>query len=113
VSTYSVLPLSPTLDTPGPMARCVEDTALLYTLMQGEDPNDFRTRGLPYVDPMPTLKRGVRGLRLARMPEAERKYASADVLAAYDASLEEFARLGAEIVSVDLPFEFADVAALN
>ena len=59
------------------------------------------------------MKRGIRGLRLARMPEAERGFASADVLAAYDASLVEIERLGAEIVDLKLPFGFADVAALN
>ena len=113
ISTYGVLPLSPTLDTPGPMARSVEDTALLYVAMQGPDPLDARTLGLPFTDPMPQLKRGVRGMRLARMPEAERQYASAEVLAAYDASLAELERLGAEIVAIDLPFLFADVAATN
>lgn len=113
VSTHGVLPLSPTLDTPGPMARCVEDAALLYVAMQGEDPLDARTRGLPFTDPMPGLKRGVRGLRLARMPEVERRHSSADVLAAYDRSLAELERLGAQIVGVDLPFLFADVAAFN
>jgi aspartyl-tRNA(Asn)/glutamyl-tRNA(Gln) amidotransferase subunit A len=113
VSTYGVLPLSPTLDTPGPMARSVEDAALLYAVMQGPDPLDPLTRGLPFTDPMPTLKRGVRGLRLARMPQAERQHASADVLAAYDRSLEELERLGAQIVPIDLPFLFADVAAFN
>jgi aspartyl-tRNA(Asn)/glutamyl-tRNA(Gln) amidotransferase subunit A len=113
VSTYGVLPLSPTLDTPGPMARSVEDAALLYVAMQGEDPLDPRTRGLPFTDPMPALRRGVRGLRLARMPEVERYYASAEVLAAYDRSLEELERLGAQIVPVELPFAFADVATAN
>ena len=113
VSTYGVLPLSPTLDSPGPMTRCVEDAALLYAAMQGEDPLDPLTRGLPYVDPMPALKRGVRGMRLGRMPEVERQYACADVLSAYDHSLSELERLGAETVEVDLPFLFADVAAFN
>jgi aspartyl-tRNA(Asn)/glutamyl-tRNA(Gln) amidotransferase subunit A len=113
VSTYGVLPLSPTLDTPGPMARSVEDVALLYMAMQGEDPLDARTRGVPYTDPMPHLRRGVRGLRLARMPEAERQHASTDVLAAYDRSLAELERLGAQIVRIDLPFLFSDVAAAN
>jgi aspartyl-tRNA(Asn)/glutamyl-tRNA(Gln) amidotransferase subunit A len=80
VSTYGVLPLSPTLDTPGPMARSVEDAALLYVAMQGADPLDPLTRGLPYTDPMPTLKRGVRGLRLAGMPDGERQYASSEAL---------------------------------
>ena len=110
VSTYGVLPLSPTLDTPGPMARSVEDAALLYIAMQGADPLDPRTQRLPYADPLPALKRG---LRLARMPETERQYASADVLAAYDASVSELERLGAQIVTIDLPFSFADVAAFN
>ncbi len=113
VSTYGVLPLSPTLDTPGPMARCIEDAALLYLAMQGPDPLDPLTLRLPFTDPMPQLKRGVRGLRLARMPEIERQHASAEVLAAYDASLAELERLGAEIVPIDLPFLFADVGAFN
>jgi len=113
VSTHGVLPLSPTLDTPGTMTRSVEDAALLYVAMQGPDPLDARTLGLAFTDPMPALKRGVRGLRLACMPEPERQHASDDVLAAYDGSLAEVERLGAEVVAVDLPFAFADVAALN
>ena len=113
ISTHGVLPLSPTLDTPGPMARSVEDAALLYVAMQGADPLDARTLRLPFTDPMPQLKRGVRGLRLARMPDVERQHASTEVLAAYDASLAELQRLGAEIVPVALPFRFADVAAFN
>lgn len=113
VSTYGVLPLSPTLDTPGPMARTVEDTALLYAAMQGPDPLDPRTERLPYIDPMPQLKLGLKGMRLARMPDVERSHASPDVLQAYDRSLAELERLGAEIVSIELPFLFADVAAYN
>src|ERR1700736_5641055 len=96
VSTYGILPLSPTLDTPGPLARSVEDAALLYQVMQGPDPLDPRTRGIPPADPMPMLRRGVRGLRLGRMPEAERDGVDGEVLATYDAALEHLERLGAE-----------------
>src|SRR5580700_380388 len=103
VSTYGILPLSPTLDTPGPMARSVEDAALLYQAMQGPDALDPRTRGITPSDPLPMLRRGVRGLRLARLPEAEREGVDGEVLAAYDAALESLARLGAEIVTPDLP----------
>jgi len=38
VSTFGILPLSPTLDTPGPMARSVEDAALLAEWQQVFDP---------------------------------------------------------------------------
>jgi aspartyl-tRNA(Asn)/glutamyl-tRNA(Gln) amidotransferase subunit A len=113
VSTYGILPLAPTLDTPGPMARSVVDAALLYNVMQGPDPLDPRTRGVMPDDPMPVLKRGLRGLKLAAMPEAERAGVAADVLAAYDASLDALARLGAEIVSVRLPRRFSDFTDLT
>jgi aspartyl-tRNA(Asn)/glutamyl-tRNA(Gln) amidotransferase subunit A len=113
VSTYGILPLSPTLDTPGPLARSVEDAALLYSVMQGPDPLDPRTRGITPIDPFPMLRRGVRSLRLARMPEAERDGVDREVLAAYDATLDSLGRLGAEIVTVNLPCGFADYTNLT
>lgn len=36
-STTGVVPLSPTLDTVGPMARCADDLALLWSVMAGPD----------------------------------------------------------------------------
>lgn len=108
ISVHGVLPLSTSLDTPGPMARDVMDVALLYNVLQGPDPLDPNTRGILPVDPMPTLSRGVRGLRLARMPQSERAACSPEMLAAYDRSLETLSRLGAEIVEIALPFAFSD-----
>src|SRR5438034_2287072 len=81
VSTYGILPLSPTLDTPGALARSVEDAALLYRAMQGADPLDPRTLGVPSGDLTDNWKRGIRGMRLARLPDAERGIVAADVLA--------------------------------
>jgi aspartyl-tRNA(Asn)/glutamyl-tRNA(Gln) amidotransferase subunit A len=112
VSTYGILPLSPTLDTPGPMARSVEDAVLLYRAIEGPDSNDPRTLGRPAVGPMPTLRRGLRGMKLARMPAIERDHVAAEMLGAYDAALEALARLGAEIIAVDLPRPFADYTQL-
>jgi len=101
ISTHGVLPLSPTLDTPGPMARSVEDCALLLTVLEGCDPYDPLTAGLPPSGAMRDLRRGVTGLRLARLPDGERGEFDAEVLEAYDRSLKELAGMGAEIV--DLP----------
>src|SRR3954468_19996310 len=80
ISTYGVLPLSPTLDTPGPLTRSVEDAALLLQVMQGADLHDPRTLALRDADPMPTLRRGVKGLRLAQLPSGERAGHNPEVL---------------------------------
>jgi aspartyl-tRNA(Asn)/glutamyl-tRNA(Gln) amidotransferase subunit A len=112
VSCYGILPLAPSLDSPGPMARSVEDAALLFTVMQGRDPLDRLTHSAPApCDPFPTLRRGISGLRLARMPAAERDGCEPAMLAAYDASIEVLAKLGAEIVDIALPIAFADATA--
>jgi len=111
ISTHGVLPLAFTLDTPGPMARSVEDAALIFRVLNGPDDNDPATLSLPPLDPMPMLRRGVRGLRLAVLPDEERLGVDADVLAAYDASVKTLAGLGAEIVRVGLPNRFSDYAA--
>lgn len=113
VSTYGVLPLSPTLDTPGPIVRDVEDAALLMTVLQGADRRDRHTAGVQDIDPMPGLRRGVKGLRLARLPDAERGGIDAAVVAAYDASLAGLANQGAEIVTLSLPGRFSELGAAN
>jgi aspartyl-tRNA(Asn)/glutamyl-tRNA(Gln) amidotransferase subunit A len=113
ISTYGVLPLSPTLDTPGPITRSVEDAAILLQVMQGADPRDPRTLALRDVDPMPSLRRGVKGMRLGRMPASERAGVATEVLSAYDASLDQLAKMGAEIVDVQLPRSFRDYGATS
>lgn len=113
VSTYGIVPLAATFDTPGPLARTVEDAALLYEAMSGPDPLDPATRGIVPAEPWSVLTRGVRGLRLARMPESERQGVAPDVLAAYDAALSVLEKEGAEIVDIILPFRFSELVDMS
>jgi aspartyl-tRNA(Asn)/glutamyl-tRNA(Gln) amidotransferase subunit A len=113
ISVHGVLPLAPTLDTPGPMTRSVEDAAILFNLLQGPDPLDKQTLQHAPDDPLPTLRRGVAGLRLAVLAKAERSGIDAEVLAAYDAAVDKLGQLGASIVELALPHRFGDFAALT
>ena len=111
ISTHGVLPLSFTLDTPGPLTRSVEDAALIYSVLSGPDPRDPQTLAWTPEDPLPTLRRGVSGLRIAVLPEHERAGVDTEVLQAYDAAADTLARLGARIVRVELPHRLSDYAA--
>ena len=55
----------------------------------------------------------MKGLRLARLPANERDGIDAEVLAAYDRSVDALAGMGAEIVDVALPARFNDLGAIN
>ena len=111
ISTAGVLPLSHTLDTPGPMTRSVEDAARLYTVLQGPDPADPATLRHAPDDPLPHLRRGVAGLRLGVMTKAERRGVDAEVLAAYDEAVETLGRAGARIETLALPRSAGDYGA--
>jgi aspartyl-tRNA(Asn)/glutamyl-tRNA(Gln) amidotransferase subunit A len=113
ISTHGVLPLSPTLDTPGPLARRVEDCALLLGVMQGPDPLDPLTQMLPPTDPFAELRTGIKGLCLARLPEKERAGHDPEILKAYDRSVEELEGLGAQIVTLpDLGYSLREYGDL-
>jgi amidase len=103
VSRHGVFALAPSMDHVGPMARTVEDAAILFEAMAGHDPQD--PTSLP--DPVPAVRaelgRGVSGLRIG----FDRRYATdnvdADVAAAMDEVLATLTRLGANVVAVTMP----------
>jgi len=109
VSTFGVLPLSPTLDTPGPIVRDVEDAALLLTVLQGADVHDPQTAGVREADPFRELRRGVKGLRLGRLSKDQRAGIDLEILSAYDRSIEFLGGLGADIIDMALPVDILDL----
>jgi aspartyl-tRNA(Asn)/glutamyl-tRNA(Gln) amidotransferase subunit A len=113
ISNAGIEPLSVTLDTPGPMARSVEDAALMYNAMQGADVRDPMTFGIVPEDPMPGLKRGIAGMRLGRILLADcGGTVDAETAAAYESAIETLAALGATIMPITLPRPLGDYAAM-
>ncbi|GAB4403071.1 MAG: amidase [Microscillaceae bacterium] len=68
LSRSGIIPISFTQDTPGPMARTVQDVALSLGVMVGLDPRDPKTQasaGHYHTDYLPFLKKeGLKGKRL-------------------------------------------------
>ncbi len=103
VSLRGVVPLSWNLDHPGPMARRVEDTALLLQVIAGYDPEDPVSVDTDVPDYPAQLNGSVRGWRVALAEDPFFTKADADVLAAVRAAAEVFASLGAQIHPVEFP----------
>ena len=106
VSNYGVMPLSTSLDTVGPMARCVEDVALIYDVIRGPDSKHLPTLQPPLDNPITHLRKGISGMRLAVLPDEEREVLSSTVNDAYERSLSLIKDLGAKIVVRGLPHPF-------
>ena len=108
-----IMPLSHTLDTPGPMARSVLDTAIFYEVMLGREgwamDRDLETRSGLYA----ALDRGVAGLRLGVLETSEREAATAEVLVAYDEAVERLRTLGARVETFRLPRSLAQLCDVN
>jgi len=101
------LPLAPSLDTPGPMARSVEMRRCCTASCRSR-PLDPRTLGAPPLnDPMRAAARRPKG-RASRACREPSRGLHPEVLAAYDEAIDALGRLGAEIVDLALPCRFDD-----
>lgn len=100
VSRSGIIPIAHSQDTAGPMARTVEDAAILLTVLSGTDPRDQATtaRGRTTADYRASLD--ANGLRGARIGVARAKFFGysdvTDKIA--DAAIERMKALGAVIV---------------
>jgi aspartyl-tRNA(Asn)/glutamyl-tRNA(Gln) amidotransferase subunit A len=102
-SRYGVYTLSWSLDHTGPMARTVEDCALMLTAMAGYDPSDPASAQVPKEDYSLGLNSGVRGLKVGVLRSYYEPTAKPYVTAAVDEALRVFMGLGAEIADVEIP----------
>jgi aspartyl-tRNA(Asn)/glutamyl-tRNA(Gln) amidotransferase subunit A len=103
VSRAGVYPLSWTLDSVGPLARSVEDAALVYQALQGVDLADPTTLGVAPHDALRDLKAGVAGLRLAFGETLFFDDVDSEIETAVRAAGKVFQSLGAHVGSVEVP----------
>jgi aspartyl-tRNA(Asn)/glutamyl-tRNA(Gln) amidotransferase subunit A len=103
ISRAGVYPLSWTLDSVGPLARSVEDTALVYQALQGVDAADETTVGVPPHDVLATLKAGAKGLRLAFAETVFFDDVAPEITVAVREAGRVLRGLGASVESVTVP----------
>jgi aspartyl-tRNA(Asn)/glutamyl-tRNA(Gln) amidotransferase subunit A len=69
VSRFGLIAFASSLDCPGPVARSVEDAALMLKVMAGADPSDDTAATIPVPDYLAELEKGVKGMRIGLSPD--------------------------------------------
>ncbi|RUL88646.1 amidase [Tautonia sociabilis] len=104
VSRHGGIPLSWSMDTVGPMARSVEDAALMLSVMAGPDPKDRATALSPEL-PEPLVPEGTNlaGVRVGVPGGHFFDLAEPEVAESVRDAIEVLRGLGAAVVPVDFP----------
>ncbi len=102
-SRFGVVAFASSLDQPGPLARSVEDCAILLTAMSGFDAQDSTSADRPVPDFHAAAGRGMKGLRIGVPAEYRMDGMSAEVEALWQAGISWARDAGAEICEISLP----------
>ncbi len=103
VSRYGLIAFASSLDQIGPFARSVEDASMTYDAMGGHDPMDATSVDLLFETTAGHLRDDLRGVRVGIVKEFATSDLAPGVAAAYEAAYADLAKLGAELVEVELP----------
>jgi aspartyl-tRNA(Asn)/glutamyl-tRNA(Gln) amidotransferase subunit A len=113
VSRAGVTPLAWSLDHVGPLARTVEDLALLLQVLAGHDPADVRSAAVPVPDYVGGLGGDLRGTRIGVPRGFALAVVDAEVVHRFEEALAVLHEAGAAIVDVTLPMLEHAAAALG
>ncbi|RDH86706.1 MAG: Asp-tRNA(Asn)/Glu-tRNA(Gln) amidotransferase GatCAB subunit A [endosymbiont of Escarpia spicata] len=103
VSRYGMIAFASSLDQGGPMTRSAEDAALMLQAMAGFDPRDSTSAEEPLPDFSAGLNDSLQGLKIGLPKEYFDEGLDAGVAASVEAAIEEYRKLGAEVVEISLP----------
>jgi len=108
-----IMPLSQSLDSPGPLARSVCDALLMFEVMDGREGWKISQDYTDGTNNFSSLVRGVVGLRIGTLSASERQHCSPETLDAYDEAVLRLSGAGAVIQSFNNPKPYGELAATN
>ncbi len=111
VSRYGVVAFASSLDQVGPLARTVEDAALLLGKIAGHDPRDMTSSTRPVDDYLAGIEDGAQGLRIGVPREWFQGGLDAGVERSVRGALATYEKLGARLVEISLPHSRYGIAA--
>lgn len=111
VSRYGAIAYASSLDTVGPMAKSVEDIAIILSVIAGKDPYDGTSSSVPVPDYTKELKKGIKGKRIGIPKEFFQEGTDKEVINKTKEVIKIFEDLGAKSLEVSIPSIDSGVAA--
>ncbi|MDR0741811.1 MAG: Asp-tRNA(Asn)/Glu-tRNA(Gln) amidotransferase subunit GatA [Rickettsiales bacterium] len=105
-SRWGCVAFASSLDTPGPIARTVDDAALLLSAMTGHDTKDSTSANreqIDYCDKIRSQKSEIKNFRIGIIKEFNDVEISADMNGLFNRRIADLKAAGAEIIEVSIP----------
>lgn len=103
VSRYGAIPLAWSLDHVGPIAKSVEDAAIMLAAIAGPDPMDPSSSSRPVPDYRKDMRGSIRGLRLGVPRQYFWENVDPEIQKVVSAAIRQMEGAGAMRVEVDIP----------
>ncbi|GAA0284659.1 Asp-tRNA(Asn)/Glu-tRNA(Gln) amidotransferase subunit GatA [Alteraurantiacibacter aestuarii] len=102
-SRWGIVAFASSLDQAGPMARSVEDCAIMLEAMAGFDPKDSTSLDMPVPNWSTALNGDLRGKKVGIPREYRMDGTDADILKSWEDGIAWLKDAGAEVVDISLP----------
>jgi len=102
ISRYGMIAFASSLDQCGPFTRDVSDAALMLAILQGQDPCDSTSVGLPKSPGLPD-REDLSGLRFGVPEDLMSQVFDSGLREVFEVTLERIESLGGEVDTVSLP----------
>lgn len=103
ISRFGMIAFASSLDQAGPMTQTAEDAALLLQAMAGFDERDSTSVDKAVPDYTVGLNNDLKGLRIGLPKIFFAEGLDSGVAAVVEAAIDEYRKMGAEVVDIDLP----------
>ena len=103
ISRWGMIAFASSLDQAGPMARTVEDCALLLNEMCSHDEKDTTSIDEVIPDFTENLNSSIKGLKIGLVKEFDLSKLDNDVVKVFEESKKHYESLGAEFIEISLP----------
>jgi aspartyl-tRNA(Asn)/glutamyl-tRNA(Gln) amidotransferase subunit A len=103
VSRYGIIAFASSLDQAGPMARNVEDSAIVLEVISGSDSFDSTTASVPVPNWSANISKNLKGMKVGLPKEYFSDKLGAETRQAIEKAKDAIKQAGAELVEISLP----------